>query len=623
MEASRTLALSDEILLGVEKPARYTGGELNSVMKNRDAVELRVAFCFPDVYEIGMSHLGIALLYDMLNRMDGVWCERVFCPWPDLDAVMREKHIPLFALESQDPVKDFNWLAFTLQYEMCYTNVLQVLDLCGIPLRAAERGDDCPIVMGGGPCSYNPEPLAEFFDLFYIGEGETQFHALADLYMRCRQQGFTRQAFLYECASIPGIYVPSLYECEYHSDGSFAAHAPVREGVPAVVGREIADLDTAPYPVKPIVPNIRVTQDKVTLEVMRGCIRGCRFCQAGMTYRPARERTVERLLDYARQMLTATGCDELTLSSLSTSDYTQLPELLTRLIGDCNRYHVNISLPSLRVDAFSLDVMSRVQDIKKSSLTFAPEAGSQRLRDIINKGISEEEILGGVREAFTGGWSRVKLYFMMGLPYETDEDVTEIARLSGDVVRQFYNLPKDERAPGRPQVTASAAFFVPKPMTPFQWARQDPKEEFERKAKLVKAAFGDSPMRKNLKFNYHESGTSVIEGVLARGDRRLAAVIQDVYESGEIFDAWTEYFHYDRWLDALERNGLNVEMYTRARDIDETLPWDFIDCGVSRNFLAKEWERARQGIVTPNCRMQCNNCGITQRLGGPCPVVRA
>ena len=473
----RKLALDDDILLKIEKPARYIGGEVNSVMKDKNDVDIRFAMCFPDVYEIGMSHLGIQILYDIFNRREDVWCERVYSPWTDLDKIMREEDIPLFALESQDPVREFDFLGITIQFEMCYTNILQVLELSHIPLHASERTAEDPFVIGGGPCAYNPEPLAEFFDLFYIGEGETVYDELFNAYKEWKRSGGSRKAFLERAARIEGIYVPAFYEAQYNEDGTLKSFTPNNENAPAVVKKQVVmDVTDAPYPEKPVVPFIKATQDRVVLEIQRGCIRGCRFCQAGMIYRPTRERNVERLKEYARAMLKNTGHEEISLSSLSSSDYSELKELVLFLIDEFKEKGINISLPSLRIDAFSLDVMSRVQDVRKSSLTFAPEAGSQRMRDVINKGLTEEDILDGAGQAFEGGWSKVKLYFMLGLPTETEEDMKEIARLSDKVARRYYEIPKDRRN-GKCQITASSSFFVPKPFTPFQWATMDPAEE--------------------------------------------------------------------------------------------------------------------------------------------------
>ena len=615
----RKLALSDEILLSIQQPARYIGGEINSVCKDPSSVDVRFAMCFPDVYDIGMSHLGIQILYDMLNKMPDVYCERVYSPWTDLDAIMREKHIPLFAIESQDPVKDFDILGITLQYEMCYTNILQILDLSGIPLHGSDRTWDDPIVIGGGPCAYNPEPIAEFFDLFYIGEGETAYRQLIDIYKDSRKNGESRETFLKRAAGVPGIYVPSLYEPEYHEDGTLKAFRPTCPEAPEkVVKQLVLDMTEAVYPEKPLVPFIKVTQDRVVLEIMRGCIRGCRFCQAGMIYRPVREKNVERLKDLAYKMLKNTGHEEISLSSLSSSDYRSLEELVRFLIEEFHGKGVNVSLPSLRIDAFSLDVMSKVQDVKKSSLTFAPEAGSQRLRDVINKGLTEEEILQGAADAFQGGWNRVKLYFMLGLPTETVEDMEGIALLSEKIAEEYYEIPKDQRN-GKVQVVASTSFFVPKPFTPFQWARMSTKEEFLDKARVVNRKMKEMLNHKSLKYNWHEADVTVLEGVLARGDRRVAAVIEEAYRNGALYDAWSESFRNDIWMKAFETCGVDIDFYTtRERSLDELFPWDFIDTGVSKEFLKREWNNAVNGTVTPNCRERCSGCGVRRFGGGVC-----
>ena len=615
----RKLALSDEILLSIQQPARYIGGEINSVCKDPSSVDVRFAMCFPDVYDIGMSHLGIQILYDMLNKMPDVYCERVYSPWTDLDAIMREKHIPLFAIESQDPVKDFDILGITLQYEMCYTNILQILDLSGIPLHGSDRTWDDPIVIGGGPCAYNPEPIAEFFDLFYIGEGETAYRQLIDIYKDSRKNGESRETFLNRAAGVPGIYVPSLYEPEYHEDGTLKAFRPTCPEAPEkVVKQLVLDMTEAVYPEKPLVPFIKVTQDRVVLEIMRGCIRGCRFCQAGMIYRPVREKNVERLKDLAYKMLKNTGHEEISLSSLSSSDYRSLEELVRFLIEEFHGKGVNVSLPSLRIDAFSLDVMSKVQDVKKSSLTFAPEAGSQRLRDVINKGLTEEEILQGAADAFKGGWNRVKLYFMLGLPTETVEDMEGIALLSEKIAEEYYEIPKDQRN-GKVQVVASTSFFVPKPFTPFQWARMSTKEEFLDKARVVNRKMKEMLNHKSLKYNWHEADVTVLEGVLARGDRRVAAVIEEAYRNGALYDAWSESFRNGIWMKAFETCGVDIDFYTtRERSLDELFPWDFIDTGVSKEFLKREWNNAVNGTVTPNCRERCSGCGVRRFGGGVC-----
>lgn len=615
----RKLALSDEVLLSIDKPARYIGGEVNSVVKDPSKVDIRFAMCFPDVYEISMSHLGLQILYDMFNRREDVYCERVFSPWVDLDKLMREKHIPLFALESQDPVKDFDFLGITLQYEMCYTNILQVLDLSGIPLHACDRTEEDPIVIGGGPCAYNPEPLAEFFDFFYIGEGETQYDRIFDLYKEHKRQGGSRLEFLEKVAELPGMYVPMFYQVDYKEDGTIAAFTPTNRHASPVITKELVmDMDSATYIQKPVVPFIKVTQDRVVLEIMRGCIRGCRFCQAGNVYRPLREHSLEYLKDYAVQMLKSTGHEEISLSSLSSSDYSELKELVLFLIDEFKEQGINISLPSLRIDAFSLDVMSRVQDIRKSSLTFAPEAGSQRMRDVINKGLTEEVILNGAGQAFEGGWTKVKLYFMLGLPTETEDDMKEIAHLSEKVARRYYEIPKDQRH-GKCQITASSSFFVPKPFTPFQWAPMCKAEEYMRRAHLVNDEFKAQLNRKSLKYNWHDAQVTVLEGVMARGDRRIGKLIEEAYRLGCLFDSWTESFHNELWMQAFENTGIDLEFYNlRERSEDELFPWDFIDIGVSRKFLRREWERAMKETVTPNCRMQCSGCGAAKFGGGVC-----
>lgn len=614
------LALSDEILMQIDKPARYIGNELNAVVKNKADVSIRFAMCFPDVYEIGMSHLGIQILYDMFNKREDTWCERVYSPWPDLHAIMKEQNIPLFGLESQEPIKTFDFVGITLQYEMCYTNILQILDLGQIPLLSENRGNEDPIIIGGGPCSYNPEPIADFFDIFYIGEGEVQYDALFSLYKQMKNNGYDRRAFLHEAAKIPGLYVPSLYEVAYNEDHTISAFTPKYHDIPVSIKKQVeSQLSDAVYPDKPVVPFIKATQDRIVLEIQRGCIRGCRFCQAGMIYRPNREKSLEVLKEKARNMIKSTGYEEISLSSLSSSDYKELPELLDFLIDECKEKHINISLPSLRIDAFSLDVMSKVQDVKKSSLTFAPEAGSQRMRNVINKGLTVDNILEGSREAFQGGWNKVKLYFMLGLPTETEEDMRAIPELANEIAALYYEtVPKEERN-GKCQVTISTSFFVPKPFTPFQWAGMFTPDNYLDRAKIVNDHLKEQLNYKSIRYNWHEADVTVLEGLLARGDRRVAKAILHVYEHGGFFDAWREYFDYQRWLDAFEACDISVDFYAlRERPLDEILPWDFIDIGVTKEFMKREWNQAHAEVVTPNCRMRCSGCGAMEFKGGVC-----
>ena len=615
----RKLALNDEILLNIEKPARYIGNEINSVMKDKEKVAVRFAMCFPDVYEIGMSHLGIQILYDMFNRREDTWCERVYSPWIDLDRIMREQHIPLFALESQDPIQDFDFLGITIQYEMCYTNILQVLDLSNIPLFASDRTDEDPVVIGGGPCAFNPEPLADFFDLFYIGEGETVYNDLLDAYKENKKNHGTRRDFLEMAAEIEGIYVPQFYDVSYHEDGTLKSFLPNNPHARATIKKQVVrDMSDAPYPSKPVVPFIKVTQDRVVLEIQRGCIRGCRFCQAGMIYRPTREKDLETLKRYAIEMLKNTGHEEISLSSLSSSDYSMLKDLVLFLMEECKDKGINISLPSLRIDSFSLDVMGKVQDIKKSSLTFAPEAGSQRMRNVINKGLTEEMILDGAAQAFAGGWNKVKLYFMLGLPGETEEDMKEIPRLADRVARKYYEIPKSQRN-GKCQITFSTSFFIPKPFTPFQWAQMFTQEDYIHRAYIVNQEMKEQLNRKSLRYNWHEADVTVLEGVFARGDRRTSKVLLEAYRLGCLYDSWSDEFQNDKWMQAFENTGVDLTFYTmRKRELDELFPWDFIDVGVTKSFLRREWERAMRGEVTPNCREKCSACGAMCYQGGVC-----
>lgn len=616
----RKLALSDEILLNIEKPARYIGNEVNMVVKDPESVDIRYAMCFPDVYDIGMSHLGIQIIYDLLNKRDDVYCERVYSPWVDLDKIMREKNIPLFALESQDSVKDFDFIGITLQYEMCYTNILQLLDLSQVTLLSKDRGEDEPIVMGGGPCSYNPEPVADFFDIFYMGEGETEFYHLLDLYKENKKNGGTREEFLEMAAEIPCMYVPAFYDVTYNEDCTIKEMVPNNPHAKGGVRKDIVlDFDKVEYPEKPLVPFIKVTQDRCVLEVQRGCIRECRFCQAGSVYKPLREKSLEKLKYLATTMLKATGQEEISLSSLSTSDYSHLKELIDFLIEECKSRHINISLPSLRIDAFSLDVMSKVQDVKKSSITFAPEAGTQRMRNVINKGLTEEDILNGCEQAFKGGWNKVKLYFMLGQPTETNDDVDGIMDLCEKIAELYYETVPKEKRNGKCQITASTSFFVPKPFTPFQWAPMCTSKDFLDKARRVNDKLKTLLNRKSIKYHWHESDISVLEGLLARGDRKLAKTILYVYEKGGIYDAWSEFHNEELWQEAIKETNIDVDFYvTRERKEDEIFPWDFIDTGVTKNFLLREWHNAHNETVTPNCRMKCSGCGAASFGGGIC-----
>ncbi|MDU6264405.1 MAG: TIGR03960 family B12-binding radical SAM protein [Anaerocolumna aminovalerica] len=615
----RKLALNDEILLTIEKPARYIGNEINMVKKDLNNIDIRFCMCFPDVYEIGMSHLGIQILYDMFNRREDTYCERVYSPWVDLDKIMREKQIPLFALESQEPIKNFDFLGFTVQYEMCYTNILQVLELSQIPIYAKDRTEDDPIVLGGGPCTYNPEPIADFFDFFYIGEGETVYNEILDLYKENKLKGGTKKEFLEKAAEIEGVYVPAFYDVEYNPDRTIKSFTKKNaHGKDAIKKQVEISMNETYYPKKPLVPYIKATQDRVVLEIQRGCIRGCRFCQAGMVYRPIRERDLEFLKEYAYEMLKNTGHEEISLSSLSSSDYSSLQELVYFLIDEFSSKGVNISLPSLRIDAFALDVMSKVQDVRKSSLTFAPEAGSQRLRDVINKGLTEESILKGAMDAFNSGWNRVKLYFMLGLPSENNEDIEGIAVLSDKIAREYYTIPKDQRN-GKVSIVSSTSFFVPKPFTPFQWSRMNTAEEYLEKQHFLRTKFNEQLNRKSIKYNWHEAELSVLEGVFARGDRRISKVIYDAYKAGCLYDSWSEHFKYELWEKAFEDNQIDMAFYTsRERVKEEILPWDFIDAGVTKDFLWREYDRAMNAKVTPNCRMACTNCGAKVFEGGVC-----
>ncbi len=601
------------VLKSVTKPGRYIGGEYNRVVKEKNSVKCRFAFCFPDTYEIGMSNLGVRILYDVLNRDSDVWCERVYAPWADMKNKMQEYNIPLYALESGDPLSMFDMVAFSLQYELCYTTALQMLKLAGFPIYSKDRGEDTPIIIAGGPCVFNSEPVADFFDLINVGEGEEVLLEICHLYNKMKEDGtYTRAAFLREASHIEGVYIPSLYEVSYNDDGTIKEYRPMYPDVPAKVRKRIVeDLDKAPYPDKLIMPYIETVHDRIVLEVYRGCIRGCRFCQAGMVYRPIREKSPETLCKSAKCLYENTGYDEISLISLSISDYSRLRELTDGLLSWTDDAHVSLSLPSLRIDSFSEELMSKVSSVRTGGITFAPEAGTQRLRDVINKNVSEEDLMRSVGIAFRGGKSSVKLYFMNGLPTETLEDIDGIAELAKKVVHSYYELPKAERPRGV-SVTISVACFVPKPFTPFQWEKQDTFDVLLKKQEHLRQCITD----KKIRYTYHEAKVSFIEAVFARGDRRLAPAIALAVEEGAMFDAWDEYFDFDRWMSVFERCGIDPAFYTsRGFGIDEVLPWDVIDCGVTKEFLKREREKAYQGKTTPSCAEHCNGCGAN-KLGG-------
>lgn len=607
--------LSDSILNQVDKPARYIGGELNSCKKTISDQTTRFAFCFPDVYEVGMSHLGMQILYHFFNRREDVYCERVFAPWIDMEKLMRINSIPLFSLETQTVLKAFDFIGFTLQYEMSYTNILNMLDLAEVPLYSSQRREEDPFVIAGGPCAYNPEPLAPFIDIFYIGEGEVSYDALFDAYKLWKKTGGTRKDFLIQLLDIEGLYIPCFYEEFYHEDGTIKSKERIHPQAKASIQKVVVqDLDQVFYPEVQVVPWIQAVHDRVTLEMFRGCIRGCRFCQAGMVYRPVRQKTKEELMKHAKSLLQSTGYEEISLASLSTSDYEDLGGFSEELMDYCTSECVNISLPSLRVDAFSVDLMQKVQEVRKSSLTFAPEAGSQKLRDIINKNITEEEILEGCKLAFEGGWNRVKLYFMLGLPGENKEDVEAIANLAEEIVNTYYQVEKSKRQPGL-QLVVSTSCFVPKPFTPFQWAPQDTTQSFMDKHNLLK----NTIKRKQIKYSYHDAKTSILEAVIARGDRKIAKLIYAAYKNGCTFDSWGEHFNYEKWKEAAESVSIDFDFYAnRKRSYDEILPWDHIDIGVTKAFLMKENEKAESVITTPHCREKCSACGAAELGGGIC-----
>ncbi len=601
--------LLQRLLPTVQKPARYTGGERNEIQKDLADVRVRVAFCFPDTYEIGMSNVGMRILYGVMNRMDGVWCERVFTPWGDMEEAMRRHQLPLWALESQDPVKDFDMIAFTIGYEMCYTNIVNMLSLAGIPLHAKDRHDLKNIVFAGGVCTFNPEPLAEFIDFFSLGEGEESTVEIVSLYDRAKVERWSKEQFLREVSKIPGVYVPSFYEHTYHEDGTLAAITP-SDGAPSIVTKRIVEnLDAAYFPTKMIVPSTEIVHDRANLEVFRGCIRGCRFCQAGFSCRPVRKKSASVLYQQAVDTLEDSGHNEITLSSLSTSDYRQLKELTDQMIPYCADHKINLSVPSLRADNFSRELMQKLQTLRKSGLTFAPEAGTQRLRDVINKNLTEDEILTTCANAFSGGWNNVKLYFMLGLPTETDEDVLGIAELVYKVIQTWKEHASNKKRGLR--VHVATAYFVPKPHTPFQWEQQIPPEEYLRRCRLLKDHF----YSKSIEYNYHTPDISRLEAVTARGDRRLSAVIEVAARNGARLDGWDEYFNYQAWLDAFAECGIDPDFYTvRGYGEEEILPWDTIDVGVTKAFLLRERAQAYAGKITPDCRHGCSGCGANRLL---------
>lgn len=608
--------LLDKVLRRVEKPARYIGGEINSVVKDLDNINTRFAFAFPDIYDVGMSHLGLHILYNLINEEEDLYCERVFTPWVDMEEEMKNNNIPLFSLETKTPLKKFDFIGFTLQYEMSYSNILNMLAMSDIPLLSNDRSEEDPIIIAGGPCVYNPEPLAEIIDIFVIGESEELILEIMKLHKDWKNKKGSKSEFYEEIIKLQGVYIPSFYNIEYNEDGTIKEMIPVKESYPKRINKRIVkNLDETYFPGKIIVPFIETVHDRIMLEIFRGCTRGCRFCQAGMIYRPIRERSVDNLIELAKKLVEATGHDEISLSSLSTSDYSQIEELTKRLITEFKDKKIGISLPSLRLDSFSLETIQEIQKVRKTGLTFAPEAGTQRLRDVINKGIEEKDLIDTTKQAFELGWATVKLYFMIGLPTETEEDVLGIKELAYKVKDLFFSMPREERK-GNLKITVSASCFVPKPFTPFQWYPQNSMDEFIEKQEILKKSIRD----KKITFNTHHPKISFLEAVFARGDRKLSRTLVKALEKGCKFDGWSDQFKYDKWIETFEEENIDPKFYAnRSRSYDEVLPWDFIEVGVTKKFLIKENEKAVNEELTKDCRIKCAGCGINQTIdGGVC-----